>query len=191
MKWIPAILVLAISSTAQSAGNPYGWTISASSTDPYVNIAAATGGPATFFLWLACSELPPHSDGTPRQQGFSGAEFALIFSGPIHLGTTTSCFSTNIPGSPDFTIFCPGCPGSPSVVAQLLVLNLPGTICFAPSIEHGVLGTVDCELKPTLWGMDWIGMSTLGTAPCSTEPLCQGPVSTGDVSWGQVKSLYR
>ena len=191
MKWILPILVLATVSSAQSAGNPYGWTISASATDPYVNVASPTGGPATFYLWLACSDVPPHSDGTPREQGFSLAEFALIFTGIVHLATATSCISTNVPPSPDFTFLCPGCPGGPIVVAELVVLNLPGTICFAPTIENGVLETTDCELEPTMWGMDWIGMSTQGSAPCSTEPLCQGPVSNEDVSWGQVKALYR
>ena len=33
----------------------YGWTISASDTDPFVNTAAPGSGPVNLYLWLECA----------------------------------------------------------------------------------------------------------------------------------------
>lgn len=185
---------LAIATASFATDQPYGWTISASSTNPFVNTVAPTSTLETFYLWQVCCDVPDYPDGSPRVQGFSAAEFAVISTGIQHLSTSSSaCFIGDPPFPPDLAFFCPGCPCGPIVVAALLVLNFPGSMCFAPSVLGGILGTVDCEAEPTLWGMDWIGIDSSGAgAPCGSGILCdKPPVSIDGTSWGRTKSLYR
>jgi hypothetical protein len=180
---------------ASSRSEPYGWTISASNTDPYVNAVEPNFSIDTFYLWLACCDVPAYPDGTARAQGFTAAEFALVFTGIQILAATPAlgCVAGDPPPPPpDFLIFCTGCPCGPIPVASLLVFNFPGSICFAPSVANGRLGAVDCEAQPELWGIDWIGIDTTGKGPpCSGGLPCQDPVAVDAASWGRVKGLYR
>jgi hypothetical protein len=76
--FVPVTFVAPVSSTSE----PYGWTISASNTDPYVNTAEPNLTIDTFYLWLACCDVPDYPDGTERAQGFTAAEFALVTCPP-------------------------------------------------------------------------------------------------------------
>jgi hypothetical protein len=151
-------------------GSEYGWTISASSTDPFSNTSVATFGVATYYLWLQCSPFP--------QEGMTAAEFDLVASGPIHLATVVINGFLNAGGTSNLLLAVGGCPGGPVVAAHLLVLDLPGSFCIAPS-ANGIKGVVDCEPKPSLWPMNWIGLAI------------QNPVSVDETTWGRIKERYR
>ena len=186
--------ILALAWTGAAAGEPYGWTISASQATPDANTGGLIpGGLGHLYLWLACCNVPDYPGGTPRQQGFTTVRFRLDITGMLLVGLTTSCNSLPWLFPPDYWLVCPGCACGPVVVGEVTVIWFgdPGaSICFAPNSVSGDLVTLDCESEPTAWGMDWIGFR-VDAPPCSSGPLCQAPVSTDAPGWGRVKSLYR
>jgi len=150
-------LLLACAPPAAAGESPYEWTISASATDPFVNTAAATGGLATYYLWLACCE-------EAQVDGMTAAEFDLVASGPAHLATIPQNGFLNAGGTSNLLLAVGGCPCGPLLAADLLVLALPGTISFAPSAATGTKGTVDCDPNPALHPIDWVGIG-IGVDP--------------------------
>ena len=64
--------VLSPADIARAQGSTYGWSISASPVDPYVNHTEFVPGPRTYYLWFLCS--PQAVD------GLSAAEFGLTSS---------------------------------------------------------------------------------------------------------------
>ena len=84
------------------AARPYGWTISASSTDPFVNTGEATFGVDTKYLWLACSDPP-----APRRSAACATKPApwrrrpRLNARPVDARSTASCTSrARIPRKP-------------------------------------------------------------------------------------------
>ena len=196
-KTLPAsIIVLLLLAASSHADQPYGWTISASSTDAFQNTAVPTMGMRTYYLHLVCSSVPPFPDGTDRYDGMSGAEFGLSYDGITAVSLYARLPFIIVGG--DFynlQLAVGGC-ASNGVVADITVWDLPGTICFTTD-SQGVMGVVDCEMAdPTMWPFDFIGLSTTGSAPCSEGVLCSPlPVSAGGPpevqSWSRVKAMYR
>ena len=181
------LVVLAPMCSVQA--HPFGFTVSASLYDPYVNSAEAAMGPTTFYVWLACMEA--------GWCFLGGGEFSLVATGIeiVSVGQGWGCMPIWIP--PDFLLGCGCCPGAPSLVGSLNVLDYGGTICFEPS-SSGALGAVggpypECVISPSLWPADWIGIDTTGkeTACGGIPPLCQDPVAQEDSSWGRIKGTYR
>jgi hypothetical protein len=180
-----AVLALPAGALAQA---PYAWTISASTASPFVNTAQPTGTLATYYLWLACTDLPPG-----YEDGMASAEFDIVTSPPnSHIATVMiNPPFLNAGGTANLLIAAGGCPGGPIVAANLLVLSVaPGTMDFAPSAANGNKVTVDCSLDPQTWPMDWVGLG-IGTEPNGKGSADCGPVSVEKNSWGAVKGLYR
>jgi hypothetical protein len=170
--------------------HPFGLAVSASQSDPYVNVVEAANGPVTYYLWFACEQIGWCNLGS--------AEFALITTGEMEI-VSTDWLNNCLPiwNPPNIYLACGCCPGAPSPAGMLHVIDKGGSICFAPS-TNGILGVVggfpypECINEANYWDADWIGLNTAGgAAPCSLQPLCGGAVSVDESSWGRVKGMYR
>ena len=193
-RWIPFLSALAIcclASGALASDQPYGWSISDSIVTPNSNQGVPTNGLATLYLWLVCCDVPDQPNGAPRLQGMAAAEFDLVPVGMQIFATTTQNGFLNAGGPQNLLLAVGGCPCGPVIAASILVFLTAGEICFAPSAQNGILGTVDCEPLPSLWGMDWVGYSTTGSPACLQGALCEKPISVEDASWGHIKALYK
>lgn len=184
-----ALVALTGLPSVASAVEPYGWTVSASSTDPYVQTASPTQGLFNLWLWLVCDEVG----------GVAAAEFDLTATGDLFLGgivpTAPSVLNGGSPATSPLLVFG-GCPTAPMLVATLLCFDLGagGALCMTPSAVNGINVTVDCSFpQPRLFPNAVLGFSSDGTAPCVTG-TCTDPTSAQEPelrSWGGVKGMYR
>ena len=185
---ILAAVLMASSAFAES--EPYTWTISGDSTNPFANTGSFLPGLQTLYVWLACCNLPD-----PLMDGMSAAEFGLFSTNPANviLAMTPMNGFLNAGSPTEPLLAVGGCPCGPVAAASMLVLsNAPGQICFRASSATGTKGTVDCEPNPSLYAMAWIGFSDDGAAPCTKGVICkEDPTSVEDSSFGKVKALYR
>ena len=175
-----------------SAGE-FGFTLSASDVDPFVNRAQPTSEPQWFYIWLACSNICFSS----------AAGFSLIEDGI----TVLAVEATNgfyIIWNPPYVYPAVGCclgPGGPFLAGRVLVMNNPGSLCFGPDKNGDPPWAVGpsypppspCPGDPLDYPIDWIGITTTGDPiPCSNNLVpCQDPVSVEMESWGRLKSTYR
>ncbi len=172
---LPSIVAaLILASGASATEHQYGWTISASSTDPLVNSGPFVSGAVRYYLWYYCSTV----------EGMTAAEFDLETSSPdnriISLSVRNGFLNAGTPTS--VLLAVGGCPTGPVIAAEIGVLvSEPGEICFAPYYSSGINGTRDCRATPAVHPNDWVGFSTLGSPPCSSpEPLCEPPLPPND-----------
>jgi hypothetical protein len=167
-----AIAVLPLTTVVFADPAPYSWTISSSSTDPFVNTGPATSGVATKYLWLVCSDVPGTS-----ASGMSSAAFGIVEEGIDLLGINPMNGFLNASSDPSCLLLAVGgCPSGPVVVASIVVLDFPGTLCLAPCPSWAEPLTVDCEATPAAWGVAWIGYSNRG-GPCGRGALCGASVT--------------
>ena len=163
-----------------TAGNLYGWTISASSSDPFVNSGLPAPGTRDLFLWLTCS---PHD-------GLTAAEFDLIIGGGLALQSVSPQNGfVNAGSGPEVRLgYAGGCVWGPVVAAKLTFFDAgPGTICFAPSSDNGVNATRDCSTTaPALWTNDFVGFATIFEGPCASPSFCDPP----DADLSLTKTTY-
>lgn len=94
----------------------FGWTISASATDPH-ETTADIGGEQTLFLWLQCVSC----DGA--RHGLSAAAFDLGGSAEVVSFTPANGF-LNAGTDTEILLAASGCPAAPVVAAEIVV-NLP------------------------------------------------------------------
>jgi hypothetical protein len=185
-RFMTTVTVLAILAIASSAFGQvqYGWTVSSSAADPNVNTGVATFGVTNLYLWLQCAE----------GDGMSAAEFDMAVTGFNVLAFTPLSGFLNAGTFPALLLAVGGCPGGPLLAGNMIAIDLPGNIAFAPSAANNILGTVDCVTPvPNLWPMDWRGYDNTGAPAPESRPeayLCE-IVSVDDESWGSIKSLYR
>lgn len=177
-------IAFALTLVASSAmAEDYGWSISASSTDPAVNTASvAPGLPANLYLHMACATV----------DGMSAMEADVQASGLLFLSFVPLNGTLNAGAGPALLLAVGGCPGAGFVAGALSVLNLGagGDLCLVPSAANGTNGTVDCDtIDPMLSDNAVAGFSTSGNG-CRTGD-CGGSVSVEAQSWGGVKSLYK
>lgn len=169
----------------------YGWTVSASSSDPFVNEMPYVPGIPTVYLWFACSIAAPAGPG-----GMAAAEFALCTDNPGNLVLAMTPMNGFLnAGTPTQVLLAVGgCPTGPVVAAEiLLMVNTPGRLCLCPSDANGYRVTVDCSQAPTIWAVDWVGFDFgSGSGVCQEGwATCSSPTSVETSSWGTIKSLYR
>jgi hypothetical protein len=174
--------VLPVSGFAQC---PFGFTISGSATSPDVNSIPVTPGLQTVFLWLKCCNLP-----RDLPQGIAAAEFGLVSTNPdnVILAFTPAGSWLNVGSGTNLILAIGGCPCSFSLAGSILVsATAPGGLCLGPSLT-GTMGGVDCSATPSVWPIEWIGL-TFGGPPCGESKTCI--LSVDAQSWGSVKALYR
>ena len=136
--WCAFALVGVETARAQA---PYTWTLSASSTDPFVNTTSPVSGLNTFYLWLVECDLPE-----PLQDGLTAASFFLKTSGGLEiLVSNMQNGFLNAGTAADLALGVGGCPCGPMVAVEIVTqVDGPGTICFGLSILGQTLCTVDC-----------------------------------------------
>jgi len=162
---------------------PYGWGISASLVDPYVNTVPVAPGLQTSYLWLLCSST---------DMGITSAKFSLVTTNPANqiLNFNTMNGFLNAGNNTNLLLAVGGCPSGPVVAGAILMLmSGPGSLCINVAANGGE-GTVDCLPTPTLHPMDWIGLG-FGNTPCVEDYPCTNPTPLDPSSWGRIKSYYR
>ena len=180
-----AMLAFAMASTAHAGGNEYGWSISASSTDPDLNTGAIPQSvPTNTYLWLECT----------ANDGMSAAEMDIEATGLLFLSFVPMNGVLNAGAGPALLLAVGGCPSGPFMAGAISVLDasgLGGSICPVPSAANGSNVTVNCDpINPMALSSSSIGFATTGGSPCVNESMpCIVPVE--DQAWGAVKSLYR
>ena len=178
---IVSVLAFVIASSAMA--EDYGWSLSASNTDPSVNTAAPTGTPASInvYLWLDCVN---------PALGAGAMECALQITG-FFPGSFTALNGALATGAPDLLLAIP-CATTPTLLGQQGVLDFGtgGTVCMVNS-SNGNNVTVDCDpLDPQLHAHAIHGFSSIvGTDPCQSGSCTI--VSVEQSSWGSIKDLYR
>lgn len=186
---LAVLAVLLVASSAFAVNEPYTWTISESSTNPFANSGAFLPGLQTLYLWLACCNLPD-----PIQDGMAAAEFSLLSKDPanIILASTAINGFLNAGTSIDLLLAVGGCPCGPVAAMSILVLNnVPNGFGIIPA-PNGNKVTADCEPQPSLYPIAWIGYANNGKPPQTKGEICkEDPTSVEDSSFGQVKALYR
>jgi hypothetical protein len=182
--------VFAVAGNAFADGPPYGWSISASPTDPFLNQTNFVAGVYTAYLWFACSAPVPGGPG-----GMAAAEFGLCSSqgANVILAFTPMNGYLNAGTATNLLLAVGGCPTGPMNAGSILMLNnAPGQLLLCPAV-NGNMVTVDCSGTPQTWGIEWIGLD-MGTGDDPRgegEVTCTKPVSVEESSWGTIKSLYR
>lgn len=174
---IVSVLSLVLASGAMA--EPYGWSLSFSSTDPDVNAGAALPGFGTVYLWLRCT-----TDVDPGGAAAYGAHVSAT-GGAFIAGFTPSAGVLNAGNATDLLLAVGGCPTIATVIGSFTVVGGVTDLCMENAI------TVDCDLiTPTEYASAVIGASAGGGVVCVTGTQCE-PVSTEESSWGSIKGLYR
>jgi hypothetical protein len=180
MKRFMTILVLAmlVMAPAAMAANRYGWTISSSAVDPFVNTGLPTGGIVTLFLWLQCAP-----DG-----GAAAAEFDIQGPAGAVLAFTAMNGFLNAGGALNLLLATP-CNAGPVIAGNWLCLSLPGDFCLRPSAANAKNVSVDCVLFGEHTNAT-IGFGNSGAPANCVEILCPTD-AVEESSWGEIKGLYR
>jgi hypothetical protein len=181
---IVSVLSMVMASGAMAEN--YGWSLSASSTDPAVN-TAAPGGPSsiqTVYVWLSCVD----------PLGAAAAEFALQTTGfAFAAGPATTYNGVLATGSPDLLLAIPCATAQTLCLSQgyFDVVGAGGTACLVASAGNSQINvTVDCrQVGAQEWPNAITGFASNGTTPC-TVGLCT-TTAVEDASWGSIKGLYR
>ena len=186
--------MLLMASNAFADQPPYGWSISASETDPFVNTTDGVAGFKTVYLWFVCST--PETGGGPG--GMASAEFVVCADAANIVGTVlvNGFLNAGPPpsgGNIDLLLAVGSCPEGPVVAVNILMTNTgSGQVCICPVPKNGNQVTVDCAPAPTAWPIEWIGLDKGTGQSCGEGDVnCDKPVSVEDSSWGTIKGLYR
>ncbi len=166
-----AALAAALPASRATAGG-YGWTLSASDTDPFAHTSGAPLLTQTVYLWLACDAAV---------EGAATAEFGISCTESLGAFTPLNGFANSgSTAEPRLTI--PACPtGGPRLAGSFPVnylLFAGASVCIVPS-SNGINATTTClgRVIPN----EAIGFASDGSTPCNAgTPLC---VST-DVAVG-------
>jgi hypothetical protein len=115
------MLVMAPAAVAQ---NRYGWTISSSPVDPFVNTGLPTGGVLNPHLWLVCA---PEGGAAAFEAGISGPAGSVlafnVMNGLLNAGTATNNLLATL------------CNAGPVVAGFWLCLSVPGEFCLVPCVN--------------------------------------------------------
>jgi len=184
---VMTVALLAVVPVAQ-AQNFFGWTVSNSSTDPFVNSGSIGPGPSMFagnlYLWLDC-------DGTGN--GMAAAEMDVVELRGAGAPTGFSPLSgfLNAGSATALLLAVGGCPQGPVLAGAFSVgpdAFLPDIeICLVPSAANNRNITVACG--GTGYDNFVHGFAKTGGVTCAEFFECGLTVTDG--SWGKVKSLFR
>lgn len=139
------------------ADGEYGWRVSASAADPFVNTASPSPGLGNLYLWLECA-IP---------DGWGAAEFDV--SGPLPvLSFTPMNGALNAGTATELLLAVGGCPGGPFLAGSFLVDDpgAGGNLCLVESSAHGWNVTVDCT-GSTTYPNAVTGFASDGSPPCN------------------------
>lgn len=192
MRVVLVLVLLGLLVAPADAGFLQNWTISASATDPFVNEGPPTSGVKFLYLWFT-------------GYGFlfecAAAEMGLSTSGTVAVLGVLPINGFAVSGPNDALVIAApgGCVSGPALVAQILVLDLPGAICFAPSSASGANCTADCHpSQRRYWQNGYVGYSSDGSTPCvgwgvdpCVVPAVGAPEGVDAAAWGRVKASYR
>jgi hypothetical protein len=158
----------------------YGFTLSASSTDPRVHKVSAAGY-YNIYLWYYCSQAG--SDGLTYVEITLNAQAGGVFS------VTPLNGFINAGSSPTLLLANPQCPSPPLPIAAILVIPYgPVSVCFDPCKAFLIEG---CQAPPLTRSADFIGAAVDGVVPCQSATMCGNPTTVETASWGSIKALYR
>jgi hypothetical protein len=187
MKKTVFVLTLALAFTLLFAAVPaqaerYLWTLSASSTDPFVNTGApGPGGIFELHLWLACSA-----------EGMSAASFMVEGSVGLLVLAWNPCCGFLLHGPSECLLLAVGgCPSGPIRAGWFLVFDpgIGGRVCMIDCpVDEGNY-TIDCDpQQPEAHPNAWIGFASDGMPPCGSGTC--GPIAVEANSWGRIKGFY-
>ncbi|MAF26797.1 MAG: hypothetical protein QGH59_09215 [Gemmatimonadota bacterium] len=172
-----SVLVLATSATAEV----YGWTISGSATDPFVNTGTPAFAVGFFTLHFVCDS-----------DGMSAAEFDIGGTMTVYAFTPLNGY-LNAGGATNLMLAVGGCPVGPLAAGTVMALDLGGAIYPMDSAANALNVTVNCAATD-MFDNNYIGYSTDGSAPVSNvadaSALCVG-TGVEPSNWGAIKGLYR
>jgi hypothetical protein len=179
---VTILFILAIESSAgPGAAGEFGWTLSASASDPLATTGPRSAGLVTVYLWYYCT----------NSNGLASAEFDVTGS-ILPLSFTAHDGFLNAGGAADLLLAVGGCPCGPVLAGSFQVFDAPGLgfiLCPAPSQANGLNVSVECGTLQ-VYENDFIGYASDGSPPCtSVDDLCL--VATDARSWSEVKALYR
>jgi hypothetical protein len=188
---LAAAIVLIQATMASAQTFRYGWTVSKSDVDPFVNTGAPTGSTDNLYLWFHCSVGDGLSAADIAVTGSflsSGNVLAFnVMNGFLNAGTATALL-----------LAVGGCPPGPVVAGAWLILHTgTGDLCLGPGLTYPTPVAVDCSVNPAAHPCDFIGYSDadFGAPPCehyeSGDDLCETKTAVEESSWGTIKSLYR
>jgi hypothetical protein len=184
----------ALPTLAHAAGEPYAWSISASSTDPFVQTAGPLSEPGSFsvWLWFVCHEA----------DAVAAAEFQVTVGGNLFFAG----FHPDNPSIKNFgsasgelRLAIGGCPVPPLRVGRIDVADFGGggTLCLGPSAGNGINVSVDCSFpQPQSFPNGVFGFSSDGSPPCVIGDCVDSGTGVGEPNikmspWGRVKGGYR
>jgi len=138
-------------------------SISASDTDPWVNVAPPVTGLRQLFLWATCLDRGV----TALEADAAGSLDPLGFQG------LNGC--ANLGGGRNLLLSIPGCPiGAEAnlLLGSWWVYDQGGDLCLAPSEANGALVFVECPAAPPrLATPGVVGFSSVGE-PCHLGLAC-------------------
>ena len=147
--YVPCIVALALAAvggttTSADADPAYRWTLSTSTTDPYVNAGPESPFTLTLYLWFV----------SPTSDGMAAAEFALSMPPAVTplLFTTYNGF-LNSGGVTELRLSVGLCPPGPVIAGSWLLSSAGlGRYCLVESSD-GQLDTSDC-VGPQRWPVE-------------------------------------
>ncbi|HET9888127.1 MAG TPA: hypothetical protein VFR10_11490, partial [bacterium] len=160
----------------------YEFSVSADSTNPFVNTAPPANGIRNLYLWATCAE-----DGLSAFEAEVTGSLQVLGFSPLHgvmnAGTETALL-----------LAVPGCPQGTSVNALLgywIVQDTGGSICLGPATESEIIACVDCTLpNPNLWDDPRIiGFASSGNACDGGANVCGGEELTFGASFQETAVL--
>ena len=167
----------------------FGWTLSASNTDPFDNVGPAMSDTLTLYLWFYCS--------TPITGGVSRSEFGFVFNPNLDVysfepanGVVDSAASVW-----DFDLTLPDCPRGSLLAGQVRLQNLAGSfvVCLGPGSEGNL--SYGCTYPTNPGENAFLGYAAGLKLPCANgfdffDGNCFPEVSVAPYSWGRIKALY-
>lgn len=202
-KWttiVALLLLLVAPSGVLAQSGYYGWSISASNTNPFDNNPPNPGAGAPFlYLWYLGGCYP----GPPGSEGVSAAEFRIVSANcnwSVLAFTPMNGFlnaSTDTPGATGFDLLlATACTSTSAIVAGSIIMSAdgsPGKVGLGLSNLNGIASGVDCVLfqeQPWPAKMRFVGYATQDAgAPQDHGNDCT-TTSVNAETWGKVKSLY-